>query len=124
MSTNVSPRKCFLVVDDEPLIRMDIVDLIQEHGFVAWEASNVAEALSILDKAGADFTGLITDVNMPGSRNGMVLANHVRTMWPHIRIVVVSAGRKPMAGELPENTAFVPKPWEAHGLIQAIGNFH
>ncbi len=122
MPAHTQSEKCFLVVDDEPLIRMDIADLIRDHGYVVWEASNVAEALSILDQAGDSFVGLVTDVNMPGSRNGMVLANHVRTVWPHIRIIVVSAGRKPLAGELPDDAAFIPKPWQAEHLVMALGD--
>lgn len=121
MSIQGKARKCFLIVDDEPLIRMDMADLIREHGFEVWEAGNSAEALSILDRAGEDFAGLITDVNMPGSRNGKVLAHHVRTLWPHIRIIVVSAGRKPFAGELPDDTPFIPKPWRPEQVVMAVG---
>jgi CheY-like chemotaxis protein len=114
-------RKSFLVVDDEPLIRAEIADLVSDLGFEVWEAASTAEALSILERAGSSFLGLITDVNMPGSRNGMVLANHVRTLWPHVRIIVVSAGRKPFSGELPENASFVAKPWKPEQLALAIG---
>jgi two-component system, response regulator PdtaR len=121
MSTAVQARKSFLVVDDEPLVRMDMADLIRDQGYDAWEAGNVAEALSILETAGDSFVGLITDVNMPGTRSGLVLANHVRAVWPHIRVIVVSAGRKPFAGELPEDTAFIAKPWQAEQVVMAIG---
>lgn len=121
MTNRSEARKSFLIVDDEPLIRMDMAALIREHGFDVWEASNTAEALSILERAGSAFAGLITDVNMPGSRNGMVLANHVRSVWPHIRIIVVSAGRKPIQGELPDNTPFIPKPWSPDQVVMAVG---
>lgn len=121
MFTEAQQRKSFLVVDDEPLIRLDMVELIREQGFEAWEAGNAAEALSILEKAGDAFVGLITDVNMPGTRNGMVLANHVRAVWPHIRIIVVSAGRRPFSGELPDDTPFIPKPWRPEQVMSAIG---
>lgn len=121
MSSREQSKKSFLVVDDEPLIRMDMADLIRDNGFEAWEAGSTSEALSILERAGDAFIGLITDVNMPGTRNGMVLANHVHTMWPHIRVIVVSAGRKPLAGELPEDTPFIPKPWRPEQVTMAIG---
>ena len=110
----------FLIVDDEPLIRMEMADLVRSCGFDAWEAGTTSEALGILDQAGDDFAGLITDVNMPGTRNGMVLANHVRAVWPHIRIIVVSGGRKPFSGELPDNTAFIAKPWRPEQIVMAM----
>lgn len=113
--------RTFLIVDDEPVIRMEIADLVQEQGFAAMEAGSTAEALSMLQQAGDAFFGLITDVNMPGTRNGMVLANHVRVMWPHMRIIVVSAGRRPMSGELPDDTAFIAKPWRAEQMVMALG---
>jgi CheY-like chemotaxis protein len=113
--------RSFLIVDDEPLVRMDIAEIVREHGFDAVEAGSTAEALGILQQAGHAFFGLITDVNMPGTRSGMVLANHVRAVWPHIRIVVVSGGRKPFAGELPDNTEFISKPWRTEQIVTAIG---
>lgn len=113
-------RKAFLIVDDEPFIRMELGDIVRDCGYEPWEAGSTAEALGILEKAGDMFSGLITDVNMPGTRSGLVLANHVRFMWPHIRIVVVSAGRKPFSGELPDNAQFVAKPWNEAQLASAI----
>lgn len=113
-------RKSFLIVDDEPIVRMELSEIVRDCGYEPWEAGSTAEALGILERAGEAFSGLITDVNMPGTRNGMVLANHVQFMWPHIRIVVVSAGRKPFSGELPDNARFVPKPWNEEQLASAI----
>lgn len=113
-------RKSFLIVDDEPIVRMELSEIVRDCGYEPWEAGSTAEALGILERAGEAFSGLITDVNMPGTRNGMVLANHVQFMWPHIRIVVVSAGRKPFSGELPDNARFVPKPWNSAQLASAI----
>ncbi len=114
--------RTFLIVDDEPIVRMEIVELVRENGFDAIEAGSTAEALSMLQQAGDAFFGLITDVNMPGTRNGMVLANHVRTVWPHIRVIVVSGGRKPFSGELPDNTAFIAKPWRPEQIVMALGH--
>jgi len=119
MSTQ-SGRKSFLIVDDEPIVRMELAEVVRECGYEPWEAGSTAEALGILERAGDAFSGLITDINMPGTRNGMVLANHVRFMWPHIKIVVVSAGRKPFSGEMPDNARFVPKPWNEDLLTSAI----
>ncbi|KKB07287.1 response regulator [Devosia chinhatensis] len=114
-------KRAFLVVDDEPFVRMDLAELVRECGLEAYEAGSTSEALAVLERAAESFSGLITDVNMPGSRSGFVLANHVRVVWPHIRIIVVSAGRKPLTGELPADTAFIAKPWNQDALSAAIG---
>lgn len=74
----------------------------------------------MLDSAAAHFVGLITDINMPGTRSGVVLANHVHCMWPHIAIVVVSASRSPMDGELPEHAAFIAKPVPSDKLVSVL----
>jgi two-component system, response regulator PdtaR len=110
MTKHVRARS-FLIVDDEPIIRMDLADLLKEHGYESWEAANVNEALSMLTVSAEGFAGLITDINMPGSRNGIVLANHAKHAWPHLKIIVVSAGRKPLPGELPSDTKFLAKPF-------------
>ena len=116
-------KAAFLVVDDEPLARMDLADLVRGCGFAVAEAGNTADALALLD-AGADgFCGLITDINMPGNRSGIVLANHVRYVWPHINVIVVSAARTPIGGELPEHVRFLAKPIRAEDLMAAIAAF-
>jgi CheY-like chemotaxis protein len=117
---SASTNSAILVVDDEPLARMEISEVVRQCGFEAWEAANTAEALSMLEQAGNHFIGLITDINMPGTRNGVMLANHVRFMWPHISIVVVSAARKPMEGELPSQVSFLSKPFPPGKLVAVL----
>ena len=120
MTTKPAPRKAFLIVDDEAVVRVDIGEIVRECGFEAWEAANTAEALAILESGGATFAGLITDINMPGTRSGVVLANHVRCMWPHINIIVLSAARLPLDGALPMPAKFLAKPVSAKELVSAI----
>jgi CheY-like chemotaxis protein len=116
--------KAILIVDDEPLARMEMGEIVRQCGFEAWEAANTAEALSMLEQAADHFTCLITDINMPGTRSGVVLANHVRFMWPHIAIVVISVARRPMNGELPEHVSFLPKPVPPSKLVSALQSPH
>ena len=113
-------KNAFLIVDDEPLARMELGDIVRDCGFEAWEAANTAEALALLQNGAATFRGLITDINMPGTRNGVVLANHVHCMWPHINIIVVSAARVPLNGELPHLVEFLPKPVLASNLASVL----
>jgi CheY-like chemotaxis protein len=114
------PRKAFLIVDDEPLARMELTQIVRDCGYAAREASNTVEALSILETDSEQFMGLITDISMPGTRSGIVLANHVRCIWPHIEIIVVSAARTPLNGELPERVEFLNKPVPPGRLVSAI----
>ena len=117
---SASSPKTFLIVDDEPLARMELVEIVKECGFKAWEASNTREALALLEERNDRVIGLITDINMPGTRSGTVLANHVHWLWPHIEIVVVSAARCPVEGELPSQVPFISKPVSLRKLSQAI----
>jgi CheY-like chemotaxis protein len=109
-----------LIVDDEPLARMELGEVVRQCGFEAWEAANTAEALSMLEQAAEHFACLITDISMPGTTSGVVLANHVRFVWPHIAVLVVSAARKPLEGELPDHVLFLPKPVPPRKLVSAL----
>lgn len=107
------PRNAILIVDDEPFVRLELSDMVRDMGFEPYEAANTAEALAIIQSAPGTFIALVTDIWMPGTRNGIVLANHVKYTWPDIRVIVMSAGRKPVVGELPYGTPFVAKPYSA-----------
>jgi two-component system, response regulator PdtaR len=62
-----------LVVEDEPLLRMMAVEVVEEAGFVALEAGNADEAVALLESR-SDISLLFTDINMPGSMDGLKLA--------------------------------------------------
>jgi len=113
-------RKAVLIVDDEPLVRLDIAEIIREGGFEPYEAANTAEAVAMLEAAPESFAAVITDIEMPGSRSGAVLANHISHRWPTIRTIVISGGRKPLGGVLPYGTPFVSKPFSKRDIAAAI----
>jgi CheY-like chemotaxis protein len=113
-------RQAILIVDDEPLVRLQLCDVVEQCGYEAMEASSAAEALAVLDREADVVAGLITDISMPGSRNGIVLANHVGFVWPHIDIIVVSGARRPILGQLPPKAEFLPKPVPPNRLLTAI----
>jgi CheY-like chemotaxis protein len=70
-----------LVVEDDAIVRMDTVSIIGEAGFEAIEAGNADEAIVLLE-ARADIKVVFTDIEMPGSMNGLKLAFAVRVRWP------------------------------------------
>ena len=76
-----------LVVDDEPLIRMDLVDQLQRKGCCTLEACSAAEAISILNER-SDVTVVFTDIQMPGTMDGIQLAQYVRERFPPTIVVV------------------------------------
>lgn len=78
-----------LVVEDEVLIRMGIVESLQEEGFEALEASNADDAITVL-ASHSDICLMFTDINMPGSMDGLKLATAVRVRWPPVKIIVTS----------------------------------
>ncbi len=89
-----------LVVDDEPLILLDAVETIRESGYNVLSAANADKAIVVLESRN-DIRILVSDVNMPGSMDGIKLAHAVRGRWPTIEIIVVSALPLPAGRNLP-----------------------
>lgn len=108
-------RKSVLIVEDEPLLRMLAVDVVEEAGFTALEASNADEAIALLE-TDTNIRILLTDIDMPGSMDGLRLAAAVRNRWPPIEIIVVSGMRKPEAHELPTRGVFFSKPYDVRQI--------
>ncbi|KRE13883.1 hypothetical protein ASE63_17905 [Bosea sp. Root381] len=113
------PKLVVLVVEDEPLLRMDAIDFIEEAGFEALEAAHADDAIAIL-KSRQDVAVVFTDIEMPGSMDGIKLAHVIRTGWPPIVIVVASGRVVPALGVLPDNVRFLPKPYRPAEVIEAL----
>lgn len=111
-----------LVVEDEPLLLMHAVDVIENAGFETVIASNADEAIAILE-ARKDIRIVFTDIDMPGSMDGLRLAAAVRDRWPPIEIIVTSGQRTPDIADLPARGFFFPKPYSDANLIRAIRSF-
>ncbi|MBW6425573.1 response regulator [Rhizobium sp. XQZ8] len=108
-----------LVVEDEPLVRMLAVDIVEDAGFEAIEASNADEALDILGKI-SDIRMLFTDIDMPGSMDGVGLAAAVRDRWRQIQIIVVSGKHRPTGAEMPACGLFFSKPYDVSQVALAM----
>ena len=81
-----SARPVVLIVEDELLLRMNAVDMVGAAGFEVVAAANADEAIEILETR-RDVTVVFTDIQMPGSMDGLKLARAVRGRWPPIKIV-------------------------------------
>jgi two-component system, response regulator PdtaR len=110
MSNAVAHRPIVLVVEDDFLLRMDAVDAVRSAGFEAVEAGDADEAIAILE-ARPGIHVVFTDVQMPGSMDGLKLAKFVKERWPPIKIVATSGYVSVGEVDLPKDGRFLPKPY-------------
>src|ERR1700690_1724773 len=82
-------RVAVLVVEDESLIRMGMISSLEDDGFLIYEAGNADEAICMLEEH-AEIRLVFTDINMPGSMDGLKLAHYARGRWPPVKIIVTS----------------------------------
>lgn len=118
-----APAPYALVVDDDALLRMDVVDILSQAGFRTYEARDADDAIDLLQIKQASVVLIFSDVEMPGSRNGFELVREVARCWPHIAIVVASGRMKPGPDDMPEGARFIGKPFSVatiHHHIQEI----
>jgi two-component system, response regulator PdtaR len=108
-----------LVVEDEAFTRMDAVEILSSAGFSVLEAGNADEAIQMLERH-SDIRLIFTDIDMPGSMNGLKLAAAVRDRWPPIRIIAASGHFKVQAGDLPADARFISKPYQPAQIIDAV----
>jgi two-component sensor histidine kinase len=108
-----------LIVEDEMVLRMRAVDIVQDAGFTPVEAVNADEALSILESR-SDISLLFTDIQMPGSMDGLKLAHAVHTRWPSIRIILVSGQVKLSDDDRPVDSRFFGKPLRDKEMIAEL----
>ncbi len=105
-----------LVVEDEMVLRMRAVDIVEDAGFVPIEAVSADEAIQILESRD-DISLLFTDIQMPGSMDGLKLAHAAHTRWPHIKIILVSGQIAVTDVDKPSDSKFFPKPLETKRMI-------
>jgi CheY-like chemotaxis protein len=114
------PRKpVVLVVEDDPLLLMMAIELVEEAGFESVEAYNADAAVAILESR-TDVRIVFTDIDMPGSMDGMKLAAAIRDRWPPIEIILTSGHKNIGQGELPPRSVFFPKPYSPTKIVQAL----
>ena len=118
MAHSPSPARVVLVVDDEPLIRMNAVDMLLDAGFQVLEAADAAEALQVLADH-PEVAVLFTDINMPGDMDGLDLARRVHDSRPDVHLIVTSGKVTPGAGTIPDGD-FLGKPYREHQFIALV----
>src|ERR1700756_899396 len=94
-----------LIVEDEMMLRMLAVDIVEDAGYTPVEALDADEAVAILESR-SDIVLMCTDIQMPGSMDGLGLAHAVHKRWPSIKIIVVSGQVSPLSTDLPPAAGF------------------
>jgi len=115
-------RPVVLIVEDEPLVLLNASEMIEAAGYETIRASSADEAIAILT-ARNDIRIVFTDIEMPGSMDGLKLARLVREKWPPVELIVTSGKRWPSPAELPERGAFIGKPYTDRELNGALRRF-
>ena len=120
MSLKRAPEaSIILVVEDDDLVRMNAVALLEDAGFAVIEARQADEAWFILHER-SDIAAIFTDVDMPGTMCGVTLAERVSAAWPDIRLVLTSGRHRLADTEVPDHGLFVPKPYKAAQVVDAL----
>lgn len=117
---SVSTDPFALIVDDDPIILMDLDGILSDAGFRCIEADHGDAAVTMLRDHAQKITLLFSDVEMPGGTNGFTLARHVSSTYPWIEIVIASGRIKPETGDMPGNATFLGKPFTARMVHQHL----
>ena len=115
----MTDRISVLVVEDEALILMDIADQLEDEGFQVYQAANADLAIALL-VTHVDIRLVFTDIDMPGSMDGLMLAAAVRRRWPPVKIIVTSGARLVEITDLPNGSVFFAKPYIHHAVVQSM----
>jgi two-component system, response regulator PdtaR len=108
-----------LIVEDEPLILMNAVDIMQDAGFSTYEAASAKDAIAILEQH-RDIRAVFTDIQIVGDPDGLKLAHLVRERWPPVGLLITSGRITPETAELPAGGMFLAKPYAPRELIASL----
>ena len=115
---SAATHNVILVVEDDFLVREYAAEVLEESGFEVLRARDADQALDVLE-ARPDVEVLFTDVNMPGSRDGMDLAREVSSRWPHIGLLITSGRGRPRT-EIPDDGIFIDKPYRPQEVVRTV----
>jgi CheY-like chemotaxis protein len=106
-----------LIVEDDAFVRVLGVGMLVDAGFRVIEAVDSDKALELL-AADSNVQLLFTDINLPGTIDGLALARQVHDRWPRIGIIIASARSMPQPRELPAGSHFHQKPYDADAVVR------
>lgn len=110
-----------LIVEDEAIIRFELADFFADAHYTVFEASDANEAIAILERENS-IRVVLTDIQLPGSMDGLKLAHHVRDRYPPTVLLLTSGAAHVPAEALPLNSRFVAKPFDPTRILRQIEN--
>lgn len=119
MQIDQASKPTVLVVEDEALILYSVAEELRDAGFEVLEAANADVAMGLMETH-PEVRILFTDINMPGSMDGLKLSTTVRDRWPPVEIIVTSGHIRIPSESLPVEGHFLPKPYSAAKLISTL----
>ena len=111
-----------LVVEDDILLSLDTSEALEDAGYDVIAAANADEAIKVLETRN-DIRTIFTDINMPGSMDGLKLAAAVRDRWPPVNIIITTGMKAPTSDKLPANSIFIAKPYRNDKVLEAVHSF-
>ena len=111
-----------LVVEDEPLLSLDITEALRDKGYEVIAVTNADDAIKVLESRD-DIHTIFTDINVPGPMDGLKLAAAVRDRWPPVNIIVTTGMNAPRRDEMPASSLFIAKPYRNTEVIEAVRSF-
>lgn len=113
------PKLIVLIVEDEPMLRFDAVDFVEDAGIEVIEATNADDAIVMMETH-PEINVVFTDIEMPGTMNGLKLAFAVRDRWPDVSLIIASGRIRPEPAEMPSGVTFLPKPYTEASVLAAV----
>ncbi len=110
-----------LLVEDEPMIRLIMSEILEEEGCVVTDAADGDTALRLIDRSDG-FDLLLTDIQMPGRADGIAVGRRFRERHPG-RPVVYTTGRPDslrLLGELGPGESFLRKPYGPVDMLELL----
>ena len=111
-----------LIVEDDILANEHLEFILQRAGYEVLSATSADEAAELLEDH-LDVHLLVTDINLPGTTNGLKLAAATKALRPDMNIIIVTGYSAPKSDEIPPGSLFVPKPYNARAMIEAVRHF-
>jgi CheY-like chemotaxis protein len=108
-----------LIVEDEVLFRLELADLFEASGYRVVEAGDADEATAILHQD-PSIRIVLTDIEMPGSMDGLRLGHYVRECFPPVTLVIASGALRPSPADLPERSLYLSKPFNPFKLLRRL----
>jgi CheY-like chemotaxis protein len=108
-----------LVVEDEAMLRFNLAQSLEAAGYTTYEAADAAEAIQVMETH-PDIRVVFTDVQMPGTMDGLALSRYVRDRWPPTIIVVTSGRSAPTKDDMASGALFLAKPYPPEVLDKVL----